>query len=259
MMFAVGDPSGEGKLPLISHVSISQGWRKRSCCCCCGTLCWVRDPLDGCSSQDVRSSVAPLSAKLQLGSGRKTSDMQESAGRRSGCWPREAAEIPASLKMPVGASVPPHTSAVPQHPPRMSSETPMGHPAEQGDPSQLSPPTLRGARVGDRLSSAPGMQGTQGCQQHRPEGQEISKDVKNVLPRRRMLKCSWGRGLGGVLGQMWVSVAAALGWEDALHQPALPSAAARRPRPPPAPSACAVAGLSLQRVGGAVAAVAPHL
>lgn len=147
VMLAVGDPSGEGKLPLISHVSTSQGWCKRSCCCCCGTLCWVRDLLGGCSSQDARSSVAPLPTKLGSAGIRQRNILHAGeCWQVKWLWPREAGEIPASLKMPVGASVLPHTSAVPQHPPRMGSETPVGQPAEQGDPSQLSPPTLRGAR-----------------------------------------------------------------------------------------------------------------
>lgn len=36
-----------------------------------------------------------------------------------------------------------------------------------------------------------------GCRRRRPEGREVSKDVKNVLPRRRMLNRSWERGLRG--------------------------------------------------------------
>jgi len=56
-----------------------------------------------------------------------------------------------------------------------------------------SPMALRGTGVGGGHPSAPSVQRTR-C---RPEGQEISKDVKNVLPRRRMLNRLWGRGLGG--------------------------------------------------------------
>lgn len=140
----MGDPAGEGQLSIILHMSIFQGWCKRGWCCC-RTLCWARGSLNGCISKDARGSVASHPIKLQLGLGRKKpSYMREGAGKRSGCWPRKAGEMPARLKMSVGASVLPQIHAVPYG---MCSETPVGHPAEQGDQSPLSHPS-QGDRSG---------------------------------------------------------------------------------------------------------------
>lgn len=82
------------------------------------------------------------------------------------------------------------------------------HPVEQWDQSLLSP-CSRGAGVGDGHPSAPSLQGTRRCLHHRPEGQEMLKNVKNALPRRRMQNCSRGRGLGDA-GRDAMSPAAAL-------------------------------------------------
>lgn len=75
----------------------------------------------------------------------------------------------------------PQIHSVLQQPPRMGSESPVDILWNSAGLIPAVPPPLRGAGVGAGHPSAPSLQGTRRCQHHRPEGQEILRNVKNCV------------------------------------------------------------------------------